>query len=132
CVQPSTSVSTPRCNSGATYFSTSARVSSPSSAPASTCSTSPGQACTCTATPPPTRASSCANFSLASVPLVASTATRRERVCCAAGFTAGSMPTIGTENCARSVASAAPEAVLQATTTALARCFSRNVVIASD
>ncbi len=55
-----------------------------------------------------------------SVAAVAITPMRPVRLSSAAGFTAGSSPTTGTGNRARSSSSAAPEAVLQATTTSLA------------
>ena len=57
---------------------------------------------------------------LASVTLVAITPTTPERVAAAAGFTAGSIATMGRENVWRSVSTAAPVAVLQATTIAFA------------
>ena len=113
-------MSAPADTSGRTYCSTSARVGGVSSAPCSTCSTRPGQACIIV--PPgagycPTRRS---RFVLASVTLVAITPTTPDRVAAAAGFTAGSMATIGRENVWRRTSTAAPVAVLQATTTALA------------
>jgi len=49
-----------------------------------------------------------------------------------AGLTAGSIPTIGTENLDRKVVIAAPVAVLHATTIAFAFRSTRNSVIATD
>ena len=73
-----------------------------------------------------------ANFSLASVWRVASTPTTPERVRCAAGLMAGSMPTMGTAKRRRNASSAALDAVLHATTTAFACRVSRNSLIATE
>jgi hypothetical protein len=61
-----------------------------------------------------------------SVCVVASTPTTLDCVVNAAGLTAGSMPMIGRSKRERSVSIAAPVAVLQATTIALARWLMRN------
>jgi hypothetical protein len=61
-----------------------------------------------------------ANRGLAMVRRVASTPTIPVLVAAAAGFTAGSMATIGTGHRARSASTAMPVAVLHATTIALA------------
>ncbi|MCY1457821.1 hypothetical protein D9M71_751470 [compost metagenome] len=58
-------------------------------------STSPGQGWVITRTSLAKRSSKAANFALCKVPVVASTPTTPVRVAAAAGFTAGSMPTIG-------------------------------------
>jgi hypothetical protein len=64
---------------------------------------------------------------------VANTPTLPVWVCSAAGFTAGSMPTNGTEGkFSRRYFSAAAEAVLQATTRIFASFASKNFVIASE
>ncbi|MNT83959.1 hypothetical protein D3C72_2239050 [compost metagenome] len=58
-------------------------------------STNPGQGWVITRTSPAKRSSSAANLALFKVPVVASTPTTPLRVAAAAGFTAGSMPTMG-------------------------------------
>ena len=63
---------------------------------------------------------------LSSVAVVAKTPTMPLLVVNTAGFTAGSMATIGKSNAARSRSTATPGTVLHATTTAFAPCATRN------
>ncbi|MNC87880.1 hypothetical protein D3C83_36470 [compost metagenome] len=82
-------------------------------------------------TPAPKASTSRANLALAIVWLVASTPTTPDLVAATAGLMAGSMPTIGIDQSARSPSTLTPVAVLHATTTALAPCAERNPTIAS-
>ena len=68
-------------------------------------------------------------FGLDSVPVVASTPTTRDRVREAAGFTAGSIATIGMAKRARRDSAAIAVAVLHATTTAFAPAPARKSVM---
>jgi hypothetical protein len=125
-------VSAPAFSIGARCSRSRASSSGEDTSPASMRSTRPGQGWFTSVSPAAKRSTASMNMRPASVPGVAITPTTRDRVCSAAGFTAGSMPTKGTSGCcARRSFSAAAEAVLHATTTALQPRARSSAVIPS-